>query len=41
MRIFNDSETQSSTGMEEIFISLVEVKKENWSFVNGVAEFAK
>jgi len=26
--------------MEDIFISLVEVKKENWSFGNGVAQYA-
>ena len=27
--------------MEDIFISLVEVKKENWSFGNGVAQYAQ
>ncbi|HSB00804.1 MAG TPA: tautomerase family protein [Anaerolineales bacterium] len=27
--------------MEDIFISLVEVKKENWSFGNGVAQYAE
>lgn len=27
--------------MEDIFISLVEVKKENWSFGNGEAQYAK
>jgi len=26
---------------EDIFINLVEVKKENWSFGNGVAQYAK
>jgi phenylpyruvate tautomerase PptA (4-oxalocrotonate tautomerase family) len=26
---------------EDIFISLVEVKKENWSFGNGAAQYAK
>jgi phenylpyruvate tautomerase PptA (4-oxalocrotonate tautomerase family) len=25
---------------EEVFISLVEVKKENWSFGNGIAQYA-
>jgi len=25
--------------MEDVFISLVEVKKENWSFGNGVAQY--
>jgi 4-oxalocrotonate tautomerase len=27
--------------MEDVFISLVEVKKENWSFGNGVAQYAR
>jgi len=27
--------------VEDVFISLVEVKKENWSFGNGVAQYAK
>ena len=26
--------------MEDVFVSLVEVKKENWSFDNGVAQYA-
>ena len=26
---------------EDIFISLVEVKKENWSFGNGIAQYAE
>lgn len=26
---------------EDIFINLVEVKKENWSFGNGIAQFAQ
>ena len=26
---------------EDIFISLVEVKKENWSFGNGIAQYAQ
>ena len=26
--------------MEDVFVSLVEVKKENWSFGNGVAQYA-
>ena len=24
--------------MEDVFVSLVEVKKENWSFGNGIAQ---
>lgn len=27
--------------MEDVFISLVEVKKENWSFGNGTAQYAE
>lgn len=27
--------------VEDIFVSLVEVKKENWSFGNGVAQYAQ
>ena len=27
--------------MEDLFISLVEVKKENWSFGNGIAQYAQ
>ncbi len=26
--------------LEDVFVSLVEVKKENWSFGNGVAQYA-
>ena len=26
--------------MEDVFVNLVEVKKENWSFGNGVAQYA-
>lgn len=26
--------------MKDVFISLIEVKKENWSFGNGVAQYA-
>jgi len=26
--------------MEDVFVSLVEVKKENWSFGDGVAQYA-
>jgi hypothetical protein len=25
---------------EDVFISLIEVKKENWSFGNGLAQYA-
>ncbi|HEX2698423.1 MAG TPA: tautomerase family protein [Anaerolineales bacterium] len=36
-RLHNELEVR----MEDIFISLVEVKKENWSFGNGEAQYAK
>ena len=26
--------------MEDVFVNLIEVKKENWSFGNGVAQYA-
>ena len=26
---------------EDVFVNLVEVEKENWSFGNGVAQYAK
>lgn len=32
---------QLSIRREDVFISLVEVKKENWSFGNGVAQYAE
>jgi phenylpyruvate tautomerase PptA (4-oxalocrotonate tautomerase family) len=28
-------------GKEDVFINLVEVKKENWSFGNGIAQYAQ
>lgn len=31
---------QLEVRMEDVFISLVEVKKENWSFGNGIAQYA-
>lgn len=33
--------TELDIRREDIFISLVEVKKENWSFGNGVAQYAE
>jgi phenylpyruvate tautomerase PptA (4-oxalocrotonate tautomerase family) len=33
--------TELDIRMEDVFISLVEVKKENWSFGNGVAQYAE
>ena len=27
--------------LEDVFISLVEVKKENWSFGHGIAQYAE
>jgi phenylpyruvate tautomerase PptA (4-oxalocrotonate tautomerase family) len=31
---------QLAVRLEDVFINLVEVKKENWSFGNGVAQYA-
>jgi phenylpyruvate tautomerase PptA (4-oxalocrotonate tautomerase family) len=33
--------TELGIRMEDVFINLVEVKKENWSFGNGVAQYAQ
>ena len=32
--------TELSVRIEDVFISLIEVKKENWSFGNDVAQYA-
>ncbi|MNP50521.1 4-oxalocrotonate tautomerase [compost metagenome] len=32
--------TQLAVRLEDVFINLVEVKKENWSFGNGLAQYA-
>jgi phenylpyruvate tautomerase PptA (4-oxalocrotonate tautomerase family) len=32
--------TELSVRLEDVFINLVEVKKENWSFGNGIAQYA-
>ena len=32
--------TQLGIRLEDVFINLVEVKKENWSFGNGIAQYA-
>lgn len=32
---------QLGVRMEDVFINLVEVKKENWSFGNGIAQYAE
>lgn len=31
---------EANVRLEDVFISLVEVKRENWSFGNGVAQYA-
>jgi len=33
--------TELGIRMEDVFINLVEVKKENWSFGNGLAQYAE
>ncbi len=38
--IANGLNTAVSVRVGDVFISLVEVKKENWSFGNGVAQYA-
>ncbi|MEB0045234.1 MULTISPECIES: tautomerase family protein [unclassified Pseudomonas] len=32
--------TELAVRLEDVFINLVEVKKENWSFGNGIAQYA-
>ena len=36
-RLHNELEIR----MEDIFVNLVEVKKENWSFGNGIAQYVE
>ena len=38
--IAHNLNTQLGIRMEDVFINLVEVKKENWSFGNGTAQYA-
>jgi len=38
--IANGLNAAVSVSVQDVFISLVEVKKENWSFGNGVAQYA-
>jgi 4-oxalocrotonate tautomerase len=40
-RLAERLQEQLDIRMEDIFISLVEVKKENWSFGNGIAQYAE
>lgn len=39
-RIADDLHMQLNIRREDVFINLVEVAKENWSFGNGVAQYA-
>ncbi|CAN5148768.1 tautomerase family protein [soil metagenome] len=39
-RIADDLHTQLNVRREDVFIGLVEVPKENWSFGNGIAQYA-
>ena len=39
-RIADDLHAQLNIRREDVFINLVEVAKENWSFCNGVAQYA-
>ncbi|WP_064117623.1 tautomerase family protein [Pseudomonas fluorescens] len=38
--IADNLNTQLGIRLEDVFINLVEVKKENWSFGNGIAQYA-
>ncbi|MBK5373865.1 tautomerase family protein [Pseudomonas sp. TH08] len=38
--IAHNLNTQLGVRLEDVFINLVEVKKENWSFGNGIAQYA-
>ena len=38
--IANGLNTTISVSVQDVFINLIEVKKENWSFGNGVAQYA-
>jgi phenylpyruvate tautomerase PptA (4-oxalocrotonate tautomerase family) len=39
-RVADDLHAQLKIRREDVFIQLVEVAKENWSFGNGVAQYA-
>jgi len=39
-RIADDLHARLKVRLEDVFISLVEVPKENWSFGNGIAQYA-
>lgn len=39
-RIADDLHAQLNIRREDVFINLVEVAKENWSFGNGIAQYA-
>lgn len=39
-RVADDLHTQLNIRREDVFINLVEVAKENWSFGNGIAQYA-
>ncbi|MEW9702535.1 tautomerase family protein [Paenibacillus sp. SI8] len=40
-QVANDLHEQLDVRPEDIFINLVEVKKENWSYGNGIAQYAQ
>ena len=39
-RVADDLRRELDVRPQDVFVSLVEVKKENWSFGNGVAQYA-
>ncbi|NKL23893.1 tautomerase family protein [Rhizobium leguminosarum] len=40
LRVANDLHTRVNVWKEDVFLNLVEVKRENWSFGNGIAQYA-
>jgi phenylpyruvate tautomerase PptA (4-oxalocrotonate tautomerase family) len=40
-RVAEDLRLELGVRLQDVFINLVEVKKENWSFGNGIAQYAQ
>lgn len=39
-RVADDLHSRAGMRREDVFINLIEVKRENWSFGNGIAQYA-
>ncbi|MBY3418611.1 tautomerase family protein [Rhizobium laguerreae] len=39
-RVADDLHSRAEVRKEDVFINLIEVKRENWSFGNGIAQYA-